>query len=86
MDLIRTELKFLITLDEDHKLRNQLKLAMSTDTHNDASLGGYRIKSIYFDDFYDSRVQEKADGVEPIRNIAGVAQVVLLSFRDDYVL
>lgn len=64
MDLRRTELKFLITLDEYRKLQRELKMICELDQHTDTSVGHYHIQSLYFDDLYDSRVMEKADGIE----------------------
>lgn len=64
MDLKRTELKFIITIDEYHKLKNELIHLMSLDTHAKVVDRMYHIRSLYFDDLYDSRALEKADGVE----------------------
>lgn len=64
MDLKRTELKFMIGLEEYHKLANQLALALQRDIHGTNASGSYSIHSLYFDDLYDSRVMEKADGIE----------------------
>lgn len=64
MDIKRTELKFLINYDEYRKLRNQLSLLMTLDSHADKLTNDYEISSVYFDDLYQSRVGEKADGIE----------------------
>jgi hypothetical protein len=64
MELSRAEHKFLITLDEYSKLRFQLAQSMALDAHSDASSSEYHLHSVYFDDQYDSRVFEKADGLE----------------------
>jgi hypothetical protein len=64
MELTRAEHKFLITADEYVKLRFQLQQSMRLDTHADAHTNEYHLKSVYFDDQYDSRVFEKADGLE----------------------
>jgi len=64
MDLKRTELKFIITIDEYHKLKNELKHLMQLDTHAKVVDRMYHVRSLYFDDIYDSRALEKADGVE----------------------
>ena len=64
LDIKRTELKFLITYQEYRKLRDQLSLLMKLDSHADSETGDYMISSVYFDDFYQSRVGEKADGIE----------------------
>lgn len=64
MDLKRTELKFIITIDEYHKLKNEVKHLMSLDTHAKVVDRMYHVRSLYFDDLYDSHVLEKADGIE----------------------
>ena len=64
LDIKRTELKFLITYEEYYKLRNQLSILMTLDTHANALTKDYFISSVYFDDLYQSRVGEKADGIE----------------------
>lgn len=64
MDLKRTELKFILAYEEYYKLKNELTLICSLDVHTDKNHGHYHIRSLYFDDIYDSRVMEKADGVE----------------------
>ncbi|MGE0003884.1 MAG: polyphosphate polymerase domain-containing protein [Candidatus Izemoplasmatales bacterium] len=63
MDLKRTELKFIITLDEAAKLSQELAMILERDPYA-SSNGHYRISSLYFDDLYDSHVLEKADGIE----------------------
>ncbi|MGD9909222.1 MAG: polyphosphate polymerase domain-containing protein [Candidatus Izemoplasmatales bacterium] len=64
MDLQRTELKFLLTFDEYRKLKTELEMLCSLDPHSDQQEGHYHIQSLYFDDLYDSKVMEKADGIE----------------------
>jgi hypothetical protein len=64
MELSRAEHKFLITIDEYLKLRFQLAQSMALDVHSDANTSEYHLHSVYFDDQYDSRVFEKADGLE----------------------
>ncbi|MBU1144667.1 MAG: polyphosphate polymerase domain-containing protein [Firmicutes bacterium] len=64
MELSRTELKFIITIDEYVKLKNQLQLIMNLDIHAEIDEDEYFLHSLYFDDFYDSRIFEKADGIE----------------------
>lgn len=64
MDIKRTELKFLITYEEYRHLSNQLSLLMNLDSHADSTTRDYLISSVYFDDLYQSRVGEKADGIE----------------------
>lgn len=64
MEIKRTELKFLITYQEYRKLRDQLSLLMTIDSHADSNSRDYFVSSVYFDDLYQSRVGEKADGIE----------------------
>jgi len=64
LDISRTELKFLITYEDYLKLRSQISLLMTLDSHADTLTRDYAISSVYFDDLYASRVGEKADGVE----------------------
>ncbi|MDD3122094.1 MAG: polyphosphate polymerase domain-containing protein [Candidatus Izemoplasmatales bacterium] len=64
MDLKRTELKYIITFDDYYKLKNELRFLMDLDAHSSIETKDYHIKSLYFDDVYDSHVMEKADGVE----------------------
>lgn len=63
LKLSRTEMKFIITEDQYIKLKHQLELLLPRDTHA-SETGDYLITSLYFDDFYDSHVFEKADGIE----------------------
>lgn len=64
MDLKRTELKFIITLDDYYKLRMELSAVMKLDSYSSLETRKYHIQSLYFDDLYDSHVMEKADGIE----------------------
>jgi len=64
LDIKRTELKFLITYEEYRKLRDQLSLLMTLDSHANSTTRDYFVSSVYFDDLYASRVSEKADGIE----------------------
>lgn len=64
MDLKRTELKYLITMDEYQKLKTELSMMMQLDPFANPTTHTYHIKSLYFDDMYFSHVCEKADGIE----------------------
>lgn len=64
MDLKRTELKYLITMDEYVKLKTELEMLMTLDPFADPKTHTYHIKSLYFDDMYFSHVFEKSDGIE----------------------
>lgn len=58
----RHELKFQISYVEYQNLRNRLSIFM----HKDENTNGedYMIRSLYFDDMYQSAMNEKEDGVE----------------------
>mgnify|MGYP003306224415 CR=1 FL=1 len=58
----RHELKFLVSDRELEILRYRLKALMEQDRHQRGD--SYRIRSLYFDDFRDSYLQENEDGVD----------------------
>lgn len=58
----RHELKFLVSDRELEILRYRLKALMEQDRHQKGD--SYRIRSLYFDDFWDSYLQENEDGVD----------------------
>lgn len=60
----RHEQKYIIGEGEYALLATRLRLAMPQDPHAAASGGEYFIRSLYFDDPFDTAVSEKADGVE----------------------
>ncbi len=57
----RNEWKYLISPGEAALLRQRLKPLLQADPH--ARPGGYKIRSLYFDDFWHSAQTEKEDGV-----------------------
>ena len=57
----RHEFKYLITPHEYYVLKSRLAPIMRSDPH--AQDGGYHIRSLYFDDAYDSSLNEKGAGV-----------------------
>jgi len=59
----RYELKFLCTQLQIELLRSQLDLLMEKDPHSGAE-GFYAIRSLYFDDYDDSAMQQKEDGLD----------------------
>lgn len=61
----RHELKYRIGYAQYIELRNRLRTLMRSDIHTGAD-GKYLIRSIYFDNYMDKALREKADGV-PIR-------------------
>lgn len=61
----RHELKYRIGYAQYIELRNRLRTVMRSDVHTGAD-GRYLIRSIYFDNYTDKALREKADGV-PVR-------------------
>ena len=64
METYRSELKYLIPLSDIPILVRRLDALLKRDAHTNAD--GYFVKSLYFDDPYDSAVQENIDG-DPVR-------------------
>lgn len=58
----RHELKFLVSDAELELIRYRLKPLMRQDVHQKE--GGYKVRSLYFDDFYDSCMQENENGID----------------------
>lgn len=58
----RNEWKYLISRWEAEELKHRLRPFLRLDPH--AEKGGYLIRSLYFDDYWDSSYQEKLMGVE----------------------
>jgi len=59
----RHELKYYIHYHEYHILRNKLKAILERDHYSDKN-GNYHVRSLYFDDAYNSCLFEKLSGVE----------------------
>lgn len=59
---LRHELKYIISTGEYRCLKARLEAAMSADAHT--ADGGERVRSLYFDDVFDSAYHEKASGIE----------------------
>ncbi|MBR0164563.1 MAG: polyphosphate polymerase domain-containing protein [Lachnospiraceae bacterium] len=57
----RHERKYLVSMGEKEALKSRLKPLMATDPH--ATDGVYIIRSLYFDDYFDSAYEEKNMGV-----------------------
>lgn len=57
----RNELKFELSDFDLARIRNRLTPLMSTDSHQGPD--GYLIRSLYFDDLYDSCAAEKENGI-----------------------
>ncbi len=59
----RHELKYIITEGEHRLLSARLKACLKQDYYAGKNGGEYFIRSLYFDDPFDTAVSEKADGV-----------------------
>lgn len=59
----RHELKHYINLSDFIQLRKRLSQVMPVDSFAD-SHGGYRVRSLYFDNYSDKALREKIDGVD----------------------
>ena len=60
----RNELKYLITIGEAAQLTGRIRHLIDKDSHVGES-GMYNIRSLYFDDYYDSCMMENEIGTEP---------------------
>ena len=60
---LRYELKYFITEGEYIVLRDRLRAAMPLDAYAGAETQGYHIRSLYFDDIYNTAMWEKQNGV-----------------------
>ena len=60
----RHELKFVISETQAEVLKYRLSLIMDVDTHSKTEDNTYFIRSLYFDDIYNSAYYEKIDGLE----------------------
>ncbi len=62
---LRHEYKFPLCGADTVWLENRLRQVFPFDPHADPTTGGYTIRSLYFDDWRDSALWEKLDGVDP---------------------
>lgn len=60
----RHEIKFRISRLDSDALARRLEAVMHRDAHADPYTGEYTIRSLYFDDVYDSAFRDKLDGVQ----------------------
>jgi VTC domain. len=60
---MRHELKYIINQADYFVLRSRLSVLFQKDSHASAH-GEYRVRSLYFDDPYDSALLEKINGVD----------------------
>ena len=62
-DNYRYELKFLLTEKNAEILKYRLTFVMDKDMHSVNPNGEYFIRSLYFDDIYNTAYKEKNDGI-----------------------
>ncbi len=62
LDVSRKELKYIVGVKEMYYLRERLDKIMSQDKNNGDI--GYRVRSLYFDTFWDNDYYDKLDGVD----------------------
>ena len=65
----RHELKFLINAGDRELLARRLDVLMRRDPH--APEGGYKIRSLYFDDYWHTAYGEKLMGVTAMTKLLG---------------
>ena len=81
----RNELKYVVSETDLALLENRLKNLVKPDEHTGAD-GVYHIRSLYFDDYYNSCYMENEGGSDPrekfrIRIYDGSAQVIHLELK-----
>lgn len=64
MKVKRKELKYYISYKEYVTLSNLLRKTLQQDKHNQKHLGGYFIRSLYFDNFNNKAFEDKMAGIE----------------------
>ena len=74
----RHELKYYINRGEAALLSQRLALTMDRDSFAD-SRGEYHIRSLYFDDFVNSAVTQKMEGIEERRKY----RIRIYNYKDD---
>lgn len=67
LQVLRSEIKYAITLDECYRMKDKLSQLLIPDAHNGGN--GYLIRSLYFDTMDDTDLVEKLDGTELRRKV-----------------
>lgn len=75
----RHELKYLINYGDAELIRQRLKTVLKTDTH--AGGGSYSIRSLYFDDYWNTAYTDKLNGVDRRRKY----RIRLYNLQADYI-
>lgn len=76
---IRHELKYYISMGEYLILRDRLKCIMPLDSFADTETRSYDIRSLYFDDMYNTAMWEKMDGIKNRKKW----RIRLYNYKDD---
>lgn len=77
---VRHELKYFINESESECLRNKIKHIIRPDENADEN-GNYHIRSLYFDDIYDSSLYEKNYGIFDRKKY----RIRIYNFSDDVI-
>lgn len=77
----RHELKFILNKEVANILKYRLSLLMDVDENSTFSDNTYFIRSLYFDDVYDSAYYEKIDGLEKREKY----RIRLYNFDDSFI-
>jgi len=80
--VLRHELKYMLNERDYLWLRNKVAALMPLDAHADSQSRGYHIRSLYYDDAYDSALFEKVDG-DPYRQ---KYRIRIYQLSDRYIL
>ena len=67
VSVMRTEKKYSITWAQQNVLLHRLSSIMKTDANSD--IGGYLVRSLYFDSIYDDDYFDKINGLESRKKI-----------------
>lgn len=74
-ELFRNEWKYLISVGEKELLRLRMSPFLHLDSHADE--GGYMIRSLYFDDYWNSAYKEKEAGILMRKNIVSESIIIV---------
>ena len=75
----RHELKYLLNPADAELIRERLSVVLHPDPH--AENGEYHIRSLYFDDYWDTAYEEKISGVSRRRKY----RIRAYNLRDDVI-
>ncbi len=75
----RHELKYLINYGDAELIKQKLKTVLKTDKH--ANNGSYHIRSLYFDDYWNTAYIDKINGVDCRKKY----RIRLYDLKDDFI-